>query len=159
MGASMIVRAVTENGIALIKWSERFVGHIYICPAGWPTIGWGHVVRENERERFAQGIDEADGEVVLANDLKRYELSVCRLITVPLDDCMYDALVDFTFNLGGGALQRSTLRQKLNRGEYADAADAFLAWKWGGRPLRVMPGLVKRREIERTLFSYGVLLI
>ncbi len=159
MGAPITVRAVTENGIALIKWSERFVGHIYICPAGWPTIGWGHVVRENERERFAQGIDEAEGEVILTNDLKRYELSVCRLIKVPLDDCMYDALVDFTFNLGPGALQRSTLRQRLNREEYADAADAFAAWKWGGRPLRVMPGLVTRREIERILFCFGVLLI
>ncbi len=159
MGTPIIVRAVTENCIALIKWAERFVGHIYICPAGWPTIGWGHVVKENERERFAQGITEEEGETFLANDLKRYELAVCRLIKVPLDDCMYDALVDFTFNEGAGALQRSTLRQRLNREDYSGAADAFAPWKWGGRPLRVMPGLVKRREIERILFMYGVLLI
>ncbi len=156
----MIVRAVTENGIALIKWSERFVDHIYICPAGWPTIGWGHVVKDWERERFAGGISEEEGEdILMREDLPRYELSVCRQIKVPLDDCMYDALVDFTFNLGGGALQRSTLRQRLNREDYAGAAEAFAAWKWGGRPLRVMPGLVKRREIERILFMYGVLLI
>ena len=158
MGAKVTVRAVTENGIDLIKHEERFVGHIYICPAGWPTIGYGHVVKDNERERFTHGITEEEGDVLLANDIKRYELSVCHLITMPLDDGMYNALVSFTFNLGGGALQRSTLRQKLNRKEYADAADAFLAWKWGGRPLRVLPGLVKRRATERHLFLTGELM-
>lgn len=155
---TQIVRAVTENGINLIKWAERFVPHIYPCPAGYPTIGWGHVVKDNEKEQFAQGITEEEGEILLSNDLKQYELSVCRLITVPLDDCMYDALVDFTFNEGGGALQRSTLRQKLNRKEYSDAADALLKWEWArvkGKWVK-LPGLVKRREAERWLFLYGV---
>jgi GH24 family phage-related lysozyme (muramidase) len=151
----MIVRAVTENGIELIKHFETFVGHVYICPAGYPTVGYGHVVRSWEKERFANGITEVEAEALLQADLKRYEASVCRLIKVPLDDGMYDALVSFTFNLGGGALQRSTLRSRLNRGEYEGAADELPKWAYaGGRKLR---GLVRRREAERYLFMWGML--
>ncbi|MBN1254016.1 MAG: lysozyme [Deltaproteobacteria bacterium] len=152
----MITRATTENGIELIKHFETFVDHVYICPAGYPTVGYGHVVREWEKERYAEGITEEEAEVLLQADLKRYEASVCRLITVPLDDGMYDALVSFTFNLGGGALQRSTLRSRLNREEYEGASDEFLKWVYaGGRKLN---GLIRRRQTERYLFMWGMLL-
>ena len=149
----MIVRATTENGIELIKRFETFVDHIYICPAGYRTVGYGHVVREQEEQQYADGITEEEAEQLLHKDLKRYEASVCRLIKVPLDNGMYDALVSFTFNLGGGALQRSTLRSKLNREEYEDAANEFLKWVWaGGRRLK---GLIRRRAAERCLFLFG----
>ncbi len=154
----MIVRAVTEQGLDLIKRYECFVGHIYICPAGYPTIGYGHVVKKWEEARFAKGITEAEASALLMADLPRYERPVCKLITVPLDECMYDALVSFVYNCGGYALQRSTLRSKLNREEYEDAADAFLPWRLGGRPKRVLPGLVRRRKTERHLFLTGELI-
>ncbi|MDU2883127.1 MAG: lysozyme, partial [Enterobacter sp.] len=60
------------------------------------------------------------------------------------------ALVDFAYNLGVKALEGSTLLKKLNAGDYAGAAAEFPKWnKAGGK---VLPGLVKRREAERTLF-------
>lgn len=63
----------------------------------------------------------------------------------------FDALVSFTFNLGGGALQRSTLRRKVNREEHEDVPREFLRWVWaGGRKLR---GLVRRREAEALLYQ------
>lgn len=69
-----------------------------------------------------------------------------RLIKVPLTDGQFDALVSFTFNLGSGALQRSTLRRKVNREEHADVPREFLRWVWaGGKKLK---GLIKRREAE-----------
>lgn len=83
-------------------------------------------------------------------DLLIAERAVCRLISVPLDDEEYAALVSFTFNLGGGALQSSTLRMKVNRGEYYAASFEFKRWiRAGGK---ILKGLVRRREAERQLF-------
>lgn len=72
--------------------------------------------------------------------------SVLRLIRVPLTDGQFDALVDFTFNLGGGALQRSTLRQVVNREEHDEVPGELMRWvRAGGKILR---GLVRRRQAE-----------
>ena len=72
------------------------------------------------------------------------ERAVLRLIKVPLTDGQFDALVSFTFNLSSGALQRSTLRRKVNREEHEEVPAEFMRWVWvGGRKLR---GLVRRRE-------------
>ena len=109
------MRHLTEDGLALIKRFEGFAPEVYVCPGGWPTIGYGHVVRDEERERFADGIGEATAEELLRLDVETAERAVLRLVRVPLTDGRFDALVSFTFNLGAGALQRSTLRRKVNR--------------------------------------------
>jgi lysozyme len=73
------------------------------------------------------------------------------LITVPLTDGQVDALVSFTYNLGGGALQRSTLRRKINRKEHAEVPEQFMRWVWAdGRKLK---GLIRRREAEVMLYK------
>ncbi len=139
---------VTEKGIELIKRFEGFSPKPYICPAGYLTIGYGHVIGLGEK--FEAPITEEQAEELLIRDIKRYEKAVLRLIGVPLTGGMFDALVSFCYNLGSGALQRSTLRQKLNREEYLEAADEFLKWIWaGGRKLR---GLIARRQAERERF-------
>lgn len=144
------MRHVTQKGLDLIKRFEGFSPTVYICPAGYPTIGYGHVVCGQEKDRFAAGIDHDEGEELLRRDVLWVERGVLRLIDVPLTDGQFDALVSFTFNLGSGALQRSTLRCKLNRQDYPSAAGEFRRWVWaGGRKLK---GLIKRREAEATLF-------
>ena len=147
------MRHLTDDGLALIKRFEGFEPEIYICPGGWPTIGYGHVVRDAERERFTDGIDEAEAEDLMRLDVETAERAVLRLIRVPLEDGRFDALCSFTFNLGAGALQRSTLRRKVNREEH-DAVPAELRrWVWaGGRRLK---GLVRRREAEAELYVAG----
>ena len=112
------MRHVTEEGLDLIKRFEGFSPTIYICPAGYPTIGYGHVVLTHERDQFATGITPAQANELLREDAAIAERAVLRLISVPLTDGQFDALVSFTFNLGAGALQRSTLRRKVNRGEH-----------------------------------------
>lgn len=146
-----MTRPTPQAAIDLIKRFEGFSGKVYICPAGYPTVGWGHVVLDGED--YSAGITREQGEALLRRDLVRFERSVQRMISVPLTDGQYGALVSFTFNLGGGALQRSTLRAKLNRGEYDAAANEFSKWVWaGGRKLR---GLILRREAEAALFLSG----
>jgi lysozyme len=100
---------------------------------------------EDNRVFSMEEVDE-----LLRADVARFERGVRRLISVPLSQNQFDALVSFSFNLGLGTLQRSTLRQKLNRYDYEGAADEFLKFnKAGGRVFR---GLTIRRNDERNLF-------
>jgi len=139
---------VSQRELELIKSFESFEPVRYICPAGYPTIGYGHVILDRED---LQKVTEAEAETLLLGDVAIAERSVYHLIKVPLEDCQFSALTSFTFNLGGGALQRSTLRQKVNRGEHGEVPDEFRKWVYaGGRKLK---GLVRRREVEATLYS------
>ena len=145
------MRKVSEEGLRLIKRFEGFSETVYICPAGYPTIGYGHVVLDHEVENFAYGISEEQATDLLRQDVAIAERAVLQHINVPLSDGQFDALVSFTFNLGSGALQRSTLRRKLNRQEYRLAAKEFGRWVWaGGKKLK---GLIHRRNAEAALFS------
>lgn len=140
-------------GLDLIRSFESFSPVVYICPAGWPTIGYGHVVRPGEEEKFAGGITEAEAEEVLAQDVRATERSINRLIRVFLTQKQFDALASFTFNLGGGALQHSTLRIKINREEHESAIKEFGRWIIaGGRKLR---GLIRRRAASAAMYEAG----
>ena len=112
------MRHVTEAGLNLIKRFEGFSPTIYICPAGYPTIGYGHVVLVHEQDQFAAGITQSEATELLHKDVRIAERAVFRLISVPLTDGQFDALVSFTFNLGAGALQRSTA-ENLGNGAIA----------------------------------------
>ena len=95
-------------------------------------------------------ITETDADDLLGRDLEASERWVDRLVKTPLSENQFSALTSFTFNVGCGALQRSTLRMKLNRGEYLGAADEFPKWRRAGG--RILAGLVRRRAAERALF-------
>ena len=138
------MRHLTDEGLALIKRFEGFAPEVYICPGGWPTIGYGHVVHEHERERFAIGIDEALAEELLRRDAETAERAVLRLIRVPLADGQFDALGSFAFNLGAGALQRSTLRRKVNRAEHRAVSQEFRRCVRAGG--RMVQALIRRRR-------------
>ena len=87
---------------------------------------------------------------MLLNDVQRFEPEVERLITSPLSQNQWDAMISFTYNLGAANLESSTLRRLINAGNYLAAADQFLRWnKAGGK---VLAGLVRRRAAERNLF-------
>jgi lysozyme len=144
------MRNITRHGLDLICRYEGFSPVIYLCPAGYPTIGYGHLITEANKEQFLDGVNEDEALELLRQDVGVAERAVLRLINAPLTDGQYDALVSFTFNLGSGALQRSTLRRKVNRQEYEDAALEFGKWVWaGGRRLK---GLVRRRQAEMMLY-------
>lgn len=143
-----IQNRVSERGLALIRTFEGFSARPYRCPAGYWTIGYGHVMRPGEH--FPAEIDEAAAATLLRHDLAAAERAVRRLIEAPLRQGQFDALASFTFNLGAGALQRSTLRRRANRREHALAAAEFSRWVWAGG--RKLPGLVRRRAAEALLY-------
>lgn len=141
------MRQINAAGLAIIERFEGFSATPYLCPAGMWTIGYGST---RGVTKTAPPITIAEGEALLKRDIARAEAAVLRYIGVDLTDDEFSALVSFTFNLGAGALQRSGLRQKLNRSEYEEAADEFDKWvRAGGRKLA---GLVARRQAEKELF-------
>jgi lysozyme len=154
---------VSKDAIEGIKKDEGVRLRPYRCPALLWTVGVGHVIDPNhirvkldERKGLAipngwdrtLTMDEVND--ILAKDLATFERGVLRLCPEGLTQGRFDALVSFSFNVGLGNLQRSTIRMKHNRGEFEDAAESFMAWtKAGGKEL---PGLVKRRKHERALY-------
>ena len=144
---------ISENGLNLIKHFEGFSESPYLCPAGYFTIGYGHVIGEAERTTLSR-VSAAEAEDFLKMDARIAEQAVSRLIDVLLTQNQFDALVSFTFNLGAACLQRSTLRQVLNRGEYEAAPAQMQRFVWGGG--RKLPGLIRRRAAEGALFNKGI---
>lgn len=139
----------SEAGLDLIRAFEAFRATPYVCPAGLPTVGYGHVIRPGEDCSAPLTEDDALG--LLLVDVEAAERAVARLIRVPLAQGQHDALVSFTFNLGAGALQRSTLRQLVNLEAHDEVPEEFLRWIYAaGRPLR---GLVRRRGAEARMYA------
>lgn len=145
------MRYVTNEGLNLIKRFEGFEPEIYLDAAGLPTIGYGHLIRKGEHKMFENGISKSAAEALLTKDVLSAEQAVLRLIDVPLTNGQFDALVSFTYNLGSGALQRSTLRRKVNREEHEEVPTEFSKWVWAGG--RKLEGLIRRREAEVLLYQ------
>lgn len=136
-----------EKVIFLIKVNEGFRRKMYLCPAGLPTIGYGHVILKGER---FEEITEEEAGALLQKDLAGIESNVNSLVKVALTQNQFDALVSFTYNVGPGNFSRSTLLRKLNSGDYEAASGQFKRWVYGGGV--ILPGLVTRREEEKELF-------
>jgi lysozyme len=167
---------LSKAGAAMMHKYEGCKNRPYLCPAHIWTIGYGHVLYqeqirlpiarppgktrddipmirseyplkpEDNRVWTKQEIDD-----LFADDVASFERGVLRLVPGSAgNQGRFDALVSFAFNVGLGNLQRSTIRIKANRSEWQQSADAFLLWnKAGGK---VLAGLDRRRKDERALF-------
>jgi lysozyme len=119
----------------------------YKCPADVWTIGYGHTSAAGKPEvKPGMVITKQEANDILVRDLVRYEDAVNRLVKVPLTQNQFDALVSFTFNVGEGALAKSTLLKKLNAGDYDAVPAELMKWTKGGG--KELPGLVRRRRAE-----------
>ncbi|QCT20823.1 lysozyme [Jejubacter calystegiae] len=137
---------VSENGLALIKRFEGCRLSAYQDSVGAWTIGYGHTDGVQPGDKISQ--EEADR--LLTEDAAAFGEEVMILVTVPLNQNQFDALVSFTYNLGANNLKSSTLLRRLNEGNYRAAADQFTRWVFANN--RYLPGLKVRREAERDLF-------
>lgn len=138
---------------ALPPLIRRFEGlrlRPYLCPAGVPTIGYGHTGPEVRMD--SPPITRALADAWLLEDAGR----ACRaaLALSPAlagQDDRLAAVADFIFNLGAGRYKASTLRRRIAEGDWPEAAEQLGRWVWGGG--RRLPGLVARREAERRLLE------
>lgn len=124
----------------------------YKCPAGYWTIGWGHLLSRDKnlpRETWPD-INLAQAEELLEKDCRNAKRAVNRLCPGVTRDQQIAALSDFVFNLGAGYLEVSTLRKRINRGEQPRDPDEFMKWVYGGG--KILNGLVKRRKVDSLLY-------
>ena len=144
--------AVPQAAVELAKRFEGFHrvpksdpgrAYPYVCPAGYHTIGFGHLCKPDHPP-----ITEAEAEVYLAQDLMAALAATLRYCTVLVTEPeqRLAAIVDFTFNLGAGRQQTSTLRRRVNQRDWVAAGLELRRWVYGGS--RPLPGLAARREAE-----------
>ena len=129
---------LSDAGLALIKTSEGFRAQTYLDAVGVSTIGYGH--RLIGDESYPDGITDEQGAGLLLQDVADASAAVAALVKVPLIQGEFDALVDFTFNLGAERLATSTLLKDLNAGLFKQAANQLLllgSWRrWRGKRRR-----------------------
>jgi lysozyme len=139
-----------EYSLDGLHLTESFEGcrlQAYPDSVGVPTIGYGHT----HGVALGMTCTQDQAEQWLQQDIQVAAQAVNRMVTVTLTQPEFDALVDFTFNLGTGSLQHSTLLRLLNAGDYKGAAAEFDKWdKAGGK---VMAGLLRRRQSEEQMFD------
>lgn len=138
------------NGREIVKHFEDCKLEAYLCPSGVPTIGWGHTKGVKLGDKITQ--DKADS--LFEQDYHEAEQQVQEVVTAFLSDQQLGALTSFVFNLGIGQLKVSTLLKKLNQNDYKGAAEEFRKWIYSNG--KILPGLVKRREMERMVFLDGI---
>ena len=140
---------------AAVELAKRFEGfhrvpkndpsraYPYVCPAGYWTIGWGHLCDQNHPP-----VSEGEADAYLAADLitaLNATLRHCPVLATEPEGRLA-AIVDFTFNLGVGRLQTSTLRRRVNQRDWIAAGQELRRWIYGGG--RVLAGLCARRRAE-----------
>ena len=142
---------ISQTGVDLIRRFEGCKLKPYLCPAGYWTVGYGHVIGNGKTKPEKQLYTQEEVNELLRTDLVRFEQGVLRYCPVHLTQFEFDSLVSFSFNLGLGVLQRSTLRRKILRQDKQAAARNILKYnKAGGQ---VLKGLTRRREAEYRMFT------
>ena len=142
-----VPKRTNQNGLLLIKSFEGLRLKAYRDAVGIWTIGYG----TTRGVQPGMEISEAKAEEFLQADLVRFEEAINGAVTAPVNDNQFAALVSFTYNVGSGALRSSTLLRLLNAKENVRAiADQFPRWNRAGG--RVLAGLTRRRNAERSLF-------
>lgn len=143
---------VNKQGIQLVKSFEGCFLNAYLCPAKVWTIGYGNTKYQNGTAvKQGDKITQEQAEALLSDILAEFSKDVSKLIKVELNDNQFSALVSFAFNLGIGALSKSTLLKKVNANPNDKTIEnEFMRWvSAGGKKLN---GLVRRRTAESNLY-------
>ncbi len=149
----MINCPITPSNYIIIEAAGFIANHeglrlkTYNCPGKVKTIGYGHAIKSFEH--FTEITAKQANDLLLA-DTTLALLGCLRNTKVPLNLNQQIALTAVVFTLGIRAYMASTLRQKLNRGEYFNASNEFNKWIYAGG--KILNGLIKRRTQERELF-------
>ena len=143
---------ISDNGLDLIKKFEGFRPNIYLCPAGKPTIGYGHCIGEHERFDMVSP-EEAD--TLLRSDVQIAENLINTHVTVPLTQGQFDALVSIIYNFGGGAFLHTEAFRDLQEKKYDAAALNLFSRDQGITRINgvISEGLVHRRQAEWGLWN------
>lgn len=142
----MRLMKTSNQGKNLIKEAENLRLDAYLCPAGVPTIGWGHT----KGVRMGQHITVHMAEDMLIEDIGPIE-RLLNGMKINFRQEQFDALVSWIFNLGGGSFKSSTMYKRiLENASDEEITDQLIKWTYSGK--QQLPGLIKRRVAEANLF-------
>lgn len=144
---ALFQRRIDPAGLALVKDYEGLHLSPYLCPARVWSIGYGHTRTVHAGMKITP--DQANQ--LLEDDLRLVEHAAARLVTVPLNDNQFAALVSFAFNVGIANFERSTLLALLNRGWYEQVPAQLMRWDRAGG--EALGGLARRRAAEARLWN------
>lgn len=151
---SLIPTFLSTNGLEMVMDFEKFRSKAYRCPGGHLTIGYGNTYIHGRKVQPTDVIDQKSARIELVNRLQRDCSIINREVKTSITQNQYDALCSFIYNVGPTNFRRSTLLKKINEKDIAGAASEFIKWsniKKQGY-LITLPGLKKRRQIEKELF-------
>jgi lysozyme len=141
--------SVIDTASQITMMFEGFRTYPYLCPAGVWTIGYGTTRYPNGKK--VQSSDMWIPKTLAAEYLRQeivssinQVLKCCPILS--LHESRLAAITDFVYNLGAGRLQASTLRRRINQGDWVLVKTELMKWVRGGR--RILPGLVARRKVE-----------
>lgn len=145
-----------DEGVTLTKAFEGLSLTVYRCAAGVPTVGYGTTRYPNLVRVTMSDPDCTDAEAVawLYHELEKAERVVIKYCKPFLNGKQRAALASFVYNLGSGAFKASTLRRRINSGDWDDVPYQLSRWNKGGG--RVLRGLTRRRKAEANLWLLGV---
>ena len=157
-------RKISRKGGLFIVKQEACIKHPYLDSAKKMTIGVGHLIKKSElssgkivingkRVRWRAGLSTKQCFHLFEQDVAIFERCINDKINVKLSQCQFDALVSFSFNIGRGAFSSSTLRRKLNNGNYASVPKQLVRWVYSGG--KKSKGLKARRLREAELWKRG----
>lgn len=143
------MKAAINKALPIIMKWEGFEPKPYKCSANHWTIGYGTLMKD--MPKGTKSITEPEARKLLKDRVTKDWYKLRPLIDVSINVNQAAALLSFVYNLGIGAFSGSTLRKRLNAGDFEKASTEFLRWnKAGGR---VVKGLISRRQAERELFD------
>ncbi len=152
-------KTISQEGLDLVKNFEGLFLKAYLCPAGIPTIGYGHTASVSKVDvEKGKKITKSEAERLLHLDLKGAEKVVNQLVKVSLGQSQFDALVSFVFNCGGGSFKNSTLLRKLNQRDYSGVYSELQRWTKArvNGEMKDLNGLIRRRKAEGELWLKGL---
>jgi lysozyme len=154
------VRPVSSKGLTLTKESEGFVPRLYNDPAGYCTVGYGHLIKKRpcdgtEPAQFRPDISSTQATDLLIEDMAQAKYAVMTRVRQSgrLSEGQYASLVDFAFNVGAANFARSSLLRLVNSRRFHEIPREWTRWILAGG--KVYPGLVRRRQREIELFFDG----
>ena len=148
---------VSKNGLDLIKEFESFRAKPYLCPSQKATIGFGSTYYPDGKKVTLQDkeiTEEKAFEILEYIANKDFGSNINKVVKVPLNQNQFDALVSFSYNIGNGNFNSSTLLRWLNQGNYKEASMQLL--RWNKSKGIVLNGLTKRRKSEKALFDKAI---
>lgn len=147
-----VANDIDQAGLELITGFEGFSSTVYNDVAGNPTIGYGHLITDDEEGEYNNGVTQDQALDLLRDDAQEAVDAVNELVTVDLNQNQFNVLVSFVYNVGRGNFESSTLLRELNQGNYDRVPDELRRWTRSGG--EVIGGLERRREREADLFTH-----